>query len=124
VSPSLEQRVAELETRNAEHETRIAALEQQLASRFGPRDDADRAVLPFLITAMVGRDRFTSADVMRCADLDESLRLALADADVVDRRECGYLLRRLEACPLEGLRLAHVGRTRRGLNEWSFIPTA
>jgi hypothetical protein len=91
-------RQSDLEQRVAEHETRIAALEQQLASRFGPRDRADAQVL-VEIAALLGSARFTSRQIIELAQTGtadtQPLAAALAAADLVSPYDLGNLLARL-----------------------------
>jgi hypothetical protein len=112
ISPTLEQRVTELEQR-------VRTLEQQFAARFGPRDLADRAVLPAIVMATQGAV-FTSRELLRHARVDGALHQALEDADVTTTQECGQLLHRLEAWPLDGVRLERVDRTPAG-RRWRVV---
>jgi hypothetical protein len=110
-SPSpLEQRVANLEAR-------VAILEQQLASRVGPRDQADAQVL-VEIAALLGSARFTSRQIIELAQTQTAETQPLADAleaaDLVTGYDVGHLLARVKGQAIDELRVERLDVGRAG----------
>lgn len=88
---------------------RIEAIE----AANGPRDAADRALLPAIAEA-VGSRAFSARDLWRHRRVDAALAAGLLAADVDSVRSLGHVLRRLShtAGPI---RLVSVGASRDGL---------
>jgi hypothetical protein len=99
---------------------RVAVLEAA-ASRRGPRDDDDRAVVVALAAAIdrtahaveasarLSAVRFAARDVRRLARQDVDLRAALVRADAVSAKSIGRLLARVEGHPIDGITVERAG---------------
>lgn len=102
-------------------ERELVALRRAIQQQQGPRDEAERAVLPAIAQA-VGDATFTSAELLEHARACEHLRAALLAADVAsdDGQGVGFLLRRLARITDGELAIERTDE-RRGIAVWRVL---
>jgi hypothetical protein len=98
----------------ADLQARVAALEDRQRRTTGARDEADAALLRTIAETAAGTV-FTSRELHRHANAVPALRVALRHADADTPRRLGWLLSRLEGCPVNGLVVVRLDDGRDGI---------